>query len=184
MLEKFFGADEAAKCALGGNIGYYADDARNLAWPFFAVAQAGFLKSGGVYVKGGSRVLSMKLAKVVTKAGGSVLLGREASGVEFDATAPRPPCGMSDPKTSSEEQRVEARQVFANCAPNVLARMLPDAERAKFEHAYGAQPLSISLFSAHFGLGRPPAEVGLDRSSLGGRAGLGDVAERRSEGAS
>ena len=35
-------------------------------------------------LEGGSRVLSMKLAKVVNQAGGSVLLGRDASAVELD----------------------------------------------------------------------------------------------------
>ncbi len=155
MLERFFGSDEAAKCAVGATIGYYADDANNLAWPFFAVAQAGFFKSGGVFIKGGSRVLSMKLAKVVNQAGGSVLLGRDASAVEFDASGHPAAVRHVDAKTNGDEQRVEARQVFANCAPHVLAGMLPDAERAKIEETYGARPLSISLFSAHFGAERP-----------------------------
>ena len=85
------------------------------------------------------------------------------------STGPAVPTAVRhvDFKTQSDEQRVEARQVLANCAPNVLARMLPDAERAKIEEAYGARPLSISLFSAHFGLSRRPAELGLDRFSLG-----------------
>ena len=166
MLERFFGGDEAAKCAIGATIGYYADDGRNLAWPFFAVAQAGFFKSGGVFVKGGSRVLSMKLAKVVAKAGGSVLLGRDASGVEVDASGHAAAVRHVDAKTKGDEQRIAAKQVFANCAPHVLARMLPDAGRAQIEAAYGARKLSISLFSAHFGLSRPPAELGLDRFTV------------------
>ena len=133
MLERFFGHEEAAKCAVGATIGYYADDAHNLAWPFFAVAQAGFLKSGGVFVKGGSRVLSMKLAKVVHQAGGSVLLGRDASAVEFDASGRPRAVRHVDVKTRGDEQRVPASRVFANCAPHALAGMLPDAERAKIE---------------------------------------------------
>ncbi len=166
VLERFFGDDEAAKCAVGGTIAYYADDARNLAWPFFAVAQASFFKSGGVFIKGGSRVLSMKLAKVVSKAGGSVLLGRDASSVDVEALDHAIAVRHVDAKSKGDEQRIVAKQVFANCAPHALGRMLPDAERAKFEAAYGARPLSISLFSAHFGLSRPPAELGLDRYSL------------------
>ena len=53
--------------------------------------------------------------------------------------------------------------MFANCAPHVLAPMLPDAERAKIEGLYLGRPLSLSLFSAHFGLSVPPAKLGLDR---------------------
>jgi phytoene dehydrogenase-like protein len=166
MLERFFGDDEGAKCAVGATIGYYHDDARQLAWPFFAVAQAGFFKSGGVFVKGGSRVLSMKLAKVVMKAGGSVLLGRDASGVDLDASGSPVAVRHVDSKTRGSEQRIEAKQILANCAPQALAKMLPDAGREKIEAAYGARPLSISLFSAHFGVSRPPAELGFDRYSL------------------
>ena len=64
MLRRFLGDDEAAKFAVAGNLAYYADDPQRMAWPFFAMAQGGFLKSGGVFVHGGSRTLSMKLAKV------------------------------------------------------------------------------------------------------------------------
>ena len=84
ILHRFLGPDEAAKFAVAGNIGYYADDPSRLAWPFFAMAQGMFLKAGGRFIKGGSRVLTMKLARIVTKAGGSVLLGRDASAIAFD----------------------------------------------------------------------------------------------------
>ena len=107
MLERFFGDDEAAKCAVGATIGYYADDAHNLAWPFFAIAQAGLLKSGGVFVKGGSRVLSMKLAKVVSQAGGSVLLGRDASAVEIRLVRSSS-CGAA--RRREDEERGAARR--------------------------------------------------------------------------
>ena len=91
----------------------------------------------------------------------------ELYGVDVDASGRAAAVRHVNSKTRGDEQRIEAKQVLANCAPNVLARMLPNAERAKIEDAYGARPLSISLFSAHFGLSRPPAELGLDRFSLG-----------------
>ena len=47
MLQRFLGDDEAAKFVIAGNIAYYADDPRRLAWPLFVMAQGGFLKSGG-----------------------------------------------------------------------------------------------------------------------------------------
>jgi phytoene dehydrogenase-like protein len=162
-LERHFGDDETAKFAVAANLGYYADDPRRLAWPVFAIAQGGYLKAGGRYIKGGSRVLSMKLAKVVTKAGGSVLLGRTAVGIDFDGSGHPAFVRHMDPRSKKDEQRVGAKQVFANCAPHVLAHMLPDAERAKIEHAYLGRPLSTSLFTAHFGLDVPPAKVGLER---------------------
>jgi phytoene dehydrogenase-like protein len=166
VLQRELGDDEGAKFAVAANLAYYADDPRHLAWPFFALAQGGYLKTGGRFIKGGSRVLSMKLAKSVMKQGGSVMLGREAKGIDFDGSGHPAFVRHVDPKTNEDEQRVPATQVFANCAPHVLARMLPDAERAKIEHAYLGQPLSTSLFSAHFGLSVPPAKLGLDQYGL------------------
>ncbi len=163
MLQRFLGDDEAAKFAVAANLAYYGDDPRRMAWPFFAMAQAGFLKSGGVFVHGGSRTLSMKLAKVVMKAGGSVLLGREATGVDLDAEGRPALVRHVDPRNRAAEERVGARQVFANCAPSTLAAMLPETARGGLERAYGGRALSISLFSAHFGLSAPPARFGLDR---------------------
>ncbi len=166
VLQRELGDDEGAKFAIAANLAYYADDPRRLAWPFFALAQGGYLKTGGRFIKGGSRVLSMKLAKSVMKQGGSVLLGREAKGIDFDGSGRPAFVRHADPKTKEDEQRVPTTQVFANCAPHVLAHMLPDAERAKIEHAYRGQPLSTSLFSAHFGLSVAPAKLGLDRYGL------------------
>jgi len=102
----------------------------------------------------------------VNRAGGTVLLGRDANGIDLDYEGRPAYVRHVDPKTRQDEQRIAAKQVFANCAPHVLAKMLPDDERAKVEHAYSGQPLSISLFSAHFGLGVAPASLGLDRFSI------------------
>ena len=99
VLQRELGDDEGAKFAIAANLAYYADDPRRLAWPFFALAQGGYLKTGGRFIKGGSRVLSMKLAKSVMKQGGSVLLGREAKGNRLRRLRPsrlRPPRGPQD----------------------------------------------------------------------------------------
>jgi phytoene dehydrogenase-like protein len=163
ILDRHLGDDEGAKFALAGNIGYYADDPRRLAWPFFAMAQGGFLKAGGVYVKGGSHVLSMKLAKVVRNAGGTILTGREAVEVELNGDGAPAAVRHVETRDQANEDRIATRQLFANCSPNVLAAMLPEPARSSCERAYGGIPLSTSLFTAHFGVSRPPAEFGLDR---------------------
>jgi phytoene dehydrogenase-like protein len=166
MLGRYLGDDEGAKFALAGNIGYYADDPRGLAWPFFAMAQGGFLKAGGVYVKGGSHVLSMKLAKVVRNGGGTILTGREAAGLELNGDGSPAAVRHVETRDRLNEDRIATRQVFANCAPHVLAAMLPQPARGACERAYGGMPLSTSLFTAHFGISRPPAEFGLDRYGI------------------
>jgi phytoene dehydrogenase-like protein len=166
ILQRHLGNDEGAKFALAANIGYYADDPRNLAWPFFAMAQGGYLKSGGVYIKGGSHVLSMKLARLVRTAGGSVMTGREAVAIELDGDGT--PCAVRhvDTRERKAEDRIETRQVFANCAPTTLASMLPAPGRSLCERAYSELPLSTSLFTAHFGLSRAPEDFGLDRYGI------------------
>lgn len=166
ILQRYLGDDEGAKFALAGNIGYYADDPRNLAWPFFAMAQGGFLKAGGVYVKGGSHVLSMRLAKLVRAAGGSVMTGREAVAIELKGDGTPSAVRHVDAREKNAEDRVETRQVFANCAPNTLSRMLPEPARGACERAYAGMPLSTSLFTAHFGVNCAPNEFGLDRYGI------------------
>ena len=122
MLQRCLGDDEAVKFAIAGNLGYYADHPQRMSWPFFAVAQGGFLKAGGVFIKGGSRTLSMKLAKVVAKSGGSVLLGREAVGVDLDAEGRPAFVRHADPRNKAVEERVGAKLIFANCAPTAWRR--------------------------------------------------------------
>ncbi len=163
VLSRTLGADEAPKFAIAGNLGYYADDPRRMWWPFFALAQGGFLSAGGVFIKGGSRTLSMKLARIVMKAGGSVILGREAVGVDTSASGRPAFVRYVDPKAPEVVERASAKVVLANCAPNVLASLLDMPLRATVERAYNARGLSTSLFTAHFGVNAPPAKFGLDR---------------------
>jgi phytoene dehydrogenase-like protein len=143
ILQRFLGHDEAAKFAVAGNLGYYADDPRHMAWPFFAMAQGGFLKAGG-----------------------SVLLGRDVAGIDFDGGGRPAHVRHVDSRTREGEQLVAVKQVLANCAPHVLAHMLPTAERALLERAYTGRALSTSLFTAHFGLNVSPQKLGLDRYGL------------------
>ena len=58
-----FDSNEAVKCALAANLPYFHDDPDGLWWILFAVAQGGFLASGGRYIKGGSQRLSRALPR-------------------------------------------------------------------------------------------------------------------------
>ena len=106
VLAREFGGNEGLKCALAANLGYYADDPAQLWWPFFAVAQGGYLAAGGTYVKGGSRQLSMKLAKAVTRAGGIVRLGREATAIEIGGDGRPASVRHVNRKSRGEEERI------------------------------------------------------------------------------
>jgi all-trans-retinol 13,14-reductase len=161
IFERDFGNCEALKCALGANLAYYGDDPKKMWFIYYALAQGGFLASGGAYIKGGSRQLSLKLAKAITKAGGVVRLGREVSSVETDADGHVAFVRHVARKTGDNEERIGARVVMANCAPSVASALLPEPARRRMDEAFGTRELSTSLFCAHFGLREKPAAIGM-----------------------
>lgn len=165
VLARELGDDEALKAALAANLFYYGDDPKRMWFIFYALAQGGYIGSGGAYVKGGSRQLSLKLAKAITKAGGVVKLGRNASAIELDSDGR--PCAVRHVarKSGEDEERVAARIVLANCGPNVATDLLPDEARGAMREAFGGRALSTSLFCAHFGLSAKPETVGLTNYS-------------------
>jgi phytoene dehydrogenase-like protein len=159
-LQRAFGDDEAVKCALGANILYWHDDPGTLWWILFAVAQGGYLTSGGRYIQGGSQRLSNALAKALKSAGGDLLLRRSVSEILLDGEG-RPAGVVHEPKDGGDRVEVRAPIVVSNAAPALMADMLRGPARARFFAPYAPRPLSISLFSATFGLSVRPAEVGL-----------------------
>jgi phytoene dehydrogenase-like protein len=160
VFDRSFGGDEALKCALAANLPYWHDDPDALWWVLFAVAQGGYLASGGRYVRGGSGQLSHALAEATKRAGGEIALGREATAISLDADG-HPSGIVHVGRDAREPQQARAPIIVANAAPAVLAAMLPEPARARFWSAYADRPLSISLFSATFGLSVRPATLGL-----------------------
>jgi phytoene dehydrogenase-like protein len=161
IFTRDFAGCEELKCALGANLLYYGDDPRRTWWIYYALAQGAYISSGGAYIKGGSRQLSLKLAQCITKAGGAVRLGRAATAIETDADGAAIAVRHAARKAGDHEERVEARVVLANCAPSVAAALLPEAGRSRMERVFGQRRLSTSLFCANFGLSAKPASVGL-----------------------
>ncbi|MDH3599358.1 MAG: NAD(P)/FAD-dependent oxidoreductase [Candidatus Tectomicrobia bacterium] len=164
VLERYFGDNEAIKIALAANLPYWSDDPNQMWWLFYAIAQGGFLQSGGIYIKGGSHVLSDRLVDRIREGGGEALAGQtaveillgeqgEVSGVRYR------------PRGGGEETVTHAPVVFANAAPHAIENMLPAAERGSFMAPYRGKPLSTSLFSITLGLNQRPSELGLSAYS-------------------
>ena len=61
VLRDLFGADEAVKLMLAGNLIYYDDDPERTLFLDYAIAQASYLAGGGHYIRGGSQALSNRL---------------------------------------------------------------------------------------------------------------------------
>jgi len=166
VAERFrrgFGKDEAVKCALAANLAYYHDDPDSLWWVLFAVAQGGYLGSGGCYIRGGSQRLSHALAQVLKSAGGDILLGRAVAEIINEGGRPS---GVVHERVDGGDQ-VEARTsiIVSNAAPAIVASMLPRSARERFWAPYAGRRLSISLFSLTFGLSTRLSEVGLKNYS-------------------
>jgi len=165
IFTREFAGAEALKCALGANLAYYGDNPKNLWWIFYALAQGGYIASGGAYIKGGSRQLSLKLAKVITKAGGLVRMGRLVNRIETDIDGKVIAVRHVARRSGDNEERIAATTIMANCAPSVAAAMMDTPARLKMEQAFGGRKLSTSLFSANFGLTAKPSAVGLTNFS-------------------
>jgi phytoene dehydrogenase-like protein len=158
-FQRAFGDDEAVKCALGANILYWHDDPGTLWWNLFAIAQGGYIGSGGRYIQGGSQRLSNALAKALRSAGGELILRRTVSEILLDGEG-RPVGVAHVDKDGAGRTEARAPIVVSNAAPIHMNRMLPEKTHARFFAPYAHRPLSISLFSATFGLSVRPAQLG------------------------
>ena len=164
VLERYFGDNEAIKIALAANLNYWSDDPDQMWWLIYALAQGGFIQGGGVFIKGGSQVLSDRLVDCIRKGGGEALSGQtaveiligeqgEVSGVRYR------------PRAGGEDTVAHASVVFANASPHAVENMLPATERDSFMAPYRAKPVSTSLYSISLGLNRRPSELGLSAYS-------------------
>ena len=73
VLTRYFGDDEAIKFALAANLPFYSDDPDDFWWLGYAIAQGGYMRGGGYYIKGGSQTLSDRLAAIIREEGGERL---------------------------------------------------------------------------------------------------------------
>jgi all-trans-retinol 13,14-reductase len=159
VMSELFGADEAVKLALAANLVYYHDDPDQMLFLRYAIPQASYLIGGGHYFRGGSQALSDRLVALIQQAGGALLAGREADAlyVENGRIA-----GVGHQARNGSDRRLDrAPMVFGNAAPQVLAKMLPEKNRASFLAPYASRRPSISLWTASLGLSRPAREFGV-----------------------
>ncbi|MEW5423616.1 phytoene desaturase family protein [Amorphus sp. 3PC139-8] len=155
---------EGAKFALAANLAYYDDNPAELWWPFFAVAQSGYLAHGGKYIRGGSQTLTDKLVDIIRANGGTAETGRSVTEVLLGADGRA--CGVvHTAPDGSERSEQPASAVLANAAPTVVTGMLPAEARARFVEAYRGRALSMSAFNIHFGLSRKPDQFGFSAYS-------------------
>ncbi|MGI9228097.1 MAG: phytoene desaturase family protein [Gammaproteobacteria bacterium] len=160
VLEKYFGNNEAIKIALAANLSYWSDDPDQMWWLMYAVAQGGFLQGGGVYIKGGSQVLSDRLVDRIREGDGEALADQTAIEILLDEQSEVSGVRYR-PRVGGEDTVAHAPVIFANASPHVVKNMLPTAKRDSFMAPYRGKPLSTSLFSMNLGLNKRPSELGV-----------------------
>jgi phytoene dehydrogenase-like protein len=163
-LDRTFGDNEAVKCALAANLSYYHDDPATLWWVFFAMAQGGYLQSGGRYVQGGSQRLSSALARAIRAAGGEVMVRRVVSRIAVGSQG-GPSIVTHTARDGTDPGQVEGLRIVSNAAPSALAPLLPAAVAQKLTEDYAQRTSSISLFALTLGLSKPPREFGISAYS-------------------
>jgi phytoene dehydrogenase-like protein len=163
VMTELFGSDERVKIALAANLTYWHSDPDRFRFLRYAVAQASYIAGGGHYVRGGSKVLADRLASLIRDAGGELESGREADAILLrDGKV----AGVGHHRNGGEDRRIdETRMVLGNAAPQVLAGMLPQEERAAFLNPYAGRGLSISLWTLSLGLNRPARDFGVSSYS-------------------
>src|SRR5580704_9298705 len=163
VFQRLFGDDEAVKFVLASNIAYYTDDPGTMPFVAFAIPQASYLLGGGHYIRGGPQVLSDRLIAIVREAGGEAEAGRDVRAILLEGDRVR---GVRHHARDVDDPREDfAPLVFGNAAPTVLAAMLPEQVRPRFNAPYRDLRPSISLWTIALGLSRPSYEFGVRRYS-------------------
>ncbi len=162
-LDKAFGEQEDAKCAVGAMLGYFDDDPAKLSFMIYGGIWGRYLESGGYYFNGGSRALTDALLQMARQAGGEARSRCAVTKVLIDDDGAA--CGVTYTNADGEIASAYASTIFANAAPSLLGEMLPEEARAGFLKPYESLEPSVSLFNLSLGLSRPAAEFGVNAYS-------------------
>jgi all-trans-retinol 13,14-reductase len=162
-FDGLFGTDEAVRFALGAPLGYFDDDPAKLCFLLYAGVWSRFVESGSYYFKGGSRALTLALAKQVKDASGNTIHNAEVREILLDAKGAAAGVAYVD-KTGTAHEAL-APLIFGNAAPTALSQMLPEDRREAFEAHFARYEPSVSLFNVSLGLTRPATEFGVSAYS-------------------
>lgn len=123
-LDKYIKSNRL-KNILNINIAYYSDDPYEFSWYYHAAAQNEYYHNG-VYIKGGSQVLSDQLVDVILKNNGEIRYLSDVTKIELNGNKA---VGVSyTNRKTKEHSTVYAKKIVANCSPENIfhGNMLPE----------------------------------------------------------
>jgi len=151
--------DETLKLILLGNMMAFSDDPYKLSMDYYAQAQGAYYQSGGIFIEGGSQVLSDYLAGYIVAHGGTVLLRHLAEEILVDSGR----CtGVSfQSLKDGSRHMVNSHQVIVNASlPQVANKLLPSALGSKIQEATHDREPGPSLYTMYLCFDRPLRDIG------------------------
>ncbi len=153
--------NEELKLDLTAHIAYWGDDPYTLSMFYFGLPFAGFIESGGHFIKGGSQKLSDHLAAYIEKKGGTVLLGKK---VEKIITKNGKATGVTfrDVFNKTKEAiTITSDNVVANCAMPLVPDLLDEPYASSLRQKISPHPNSTSLLCMYFGFNQNVDQFGV-----------------------
>ncbi|MDM9630875.1 FAD-dependent oxidoreductase [Robiginitalea aurantiaca] len=153
--------NEKTKLDLVAHIAYWGDDPYTLSMFYFGLPFAGFIESGGYFIKGGSQKLSDHLAAFIEEHGGTVLLGKKvekiitengrATGVTFSDSF----------NNNGQSITIACDNVVANCAMPLVPALLDEPFASTLKQKISPHPQSTSLLCMYLGFNQKVDQFGV-----------------------
>ena len=159
-LDKYIN-NENTKLDLVAHICYWGDDPYTLSMFYFGLPFAGFIESGGHFIKGGSQKLSDHLASYIEKQGGTVLLGKKAEKI---ITENGRVTGVTFRDVFNKEEdpvTISCDNVVANAAIPIVPDLLDEPYANTLRQMIGSHPDSTSLLCMYFGFNQKVDQFGV-----------------------
>ena len=152
---------EALKLDLTAHIAYWGDDPYTLSLFYFGLPFAGFIESGGHFIKGGSQQLSDHLATYIEEHGGTVLLGKKAEKI---ITENGKVTGVTFRDVFNKKNgsiTISCDNVIVNAAIPTVPDLLDDPYARQLERMIDAHPDSTSLLCMYLGFNQKLDQFGV-----------------------
>lgn len=151
--------DEELKLILLGNLMAFSDDPYLLSMDYYAQAQGAYYNSGGVFIEGGSQILSDYLAEYIESHGGKALYRHLALEILMDSGL----CAGVKYRSLRDgtDHTARTRQVIVNAAlPQVATTLLPEEFGRKLMELTSDRTPGASLYTLYLCFDRPLKEIG------------------------